>query len=182
MNRTRHFYAASALLAAAMAMPAAGWAQTQEAPSVATPPQAQPGISAPAAHQPHGASGTHTAQAASLQQGVEQHIRDLHRELHITAAQDPQWDQFAQVMRSNAQAMNESLDQRAQQIGTMNAVDSMSSYAQLAEQRSQDLVKLATAFQTLYGTFSDQQKKDADQLFRRQAEIHAEKRADKHAS
>ncbi len=59
----------------------------------------------------------------------------------------------------------------------MSAVDSMTSYSQLAEQRSQDLVKLATAFQTLYGTFSDQQKKDADALFRRQSTAHESKHA-----
>jgi hypothetical protein len=59
----------------------------------------------------------------------------------------------------------------------MTAADSMTSYSQLAEQRSQDLVKLATSFQTLYGTFSDQQKKDADALFRQRAMAHAEKHA-----
>jgi hypothetical protein len=182
MNRTRRFTAASALLAATMAMPVAGWAQTQEGPQtpVHMPPSQQSvaPTTTPQAPSPAG----HTAQSASILKGVEQHIRDLHRELNITQAQEPQWEQFAQVMRGNAQAMSDSLDQRAQQIAQMNAVDDMTSYAQLAEQRSQDLVKLATAFQTLYGTFSDQQKQNADQLFRRQAEVHAEKPVAKHAS
>jgi hypothetical protein len=160
-------------MAAALAMPAAGWAQTQEGPSTPVPAQSQPGMHAAA---PRAApSAGRTAQSVSLGQGVEQHIKDLHRQLHITTAEQPQWEQFAQVMRDNAKAMSDSLDQRAQQIGSMNAVDSMTSYAQLAEQRSQDLGKLATAFQALYATFSDQQKKDADQLFRRQAEARAEK-------
>jgi hypothetical protein len=186
MNRTSRFSAA--LLAAAMAMPAAGWAQTAVGPTAPVPAQAQPGQAQPGqgagtpANPPHAAPPMgHSPQAASLMQGVEQHIRDLHRELHITAAEQPQWDQFAAVMRSNAQAMSESLDQRAQQVGAMTAVDSMTSYAQLAEQRSEDLGKLATAFQALYATFPDQQKKDADALFRRQSEAHAEKRAEKHA-
>ncbi len=181
MNRTRRFTAASALLAATMAMTVAGWAQTQEGPQ--TP------VQMPAAQQPTAATAVphattpaaRTPQAASMLQGVERHIRDLHRELQITQAQEPQWEQFATVMRDNAKAMSDSLDQRAQQIGGMTAVDDMTSYAQLAEQRSQDLVKLAGAFQTLYGTFSPQQKQNADQLFRRQAETHAEKPAAKHA-
>jgi hypothetical protein len=177
MNRTRRFSAVSALLAAAMAMPVAAWAQTQEGPNTPVPAQAMPGKASPAMP----AHAATTPQAASLEQGVEQHIRDLHRELHITAAEEPQWQQFAQVMRANAHAMSESLDQRAQQISAMNAVDSMTSYAQLAEQRSQDLVKLATAFQALYATFPDQQKKQADELFRRQAEAHADQRSAKHA-
>jgi protein CpxP len=182
MNRTQRFTAASALLAATMAMPVAGWAQTQEGPQtpVHMPPSQQSvGTTTTAPASP---TAGHTPQAASILKGVEQHIRELHSELKITQAQEPQWEQFAQVMRGNAQAMSDSLDQRAQQIAQMNAVDDMTTYAQLAEQRSQDLVKLAGAFQTLYGTFSDQQKQNADQLFRRQAEVHAEKPVAKHAS
>jgi hypothetical protein len=156
MNRTIRFTAASALLAAAMAMPVAGWAQTQEGPQAKVPmPSSQQPMStsaAPSATPPAG----QTAQSASILKGVEQHIRDLHRELQITAAEQPQWDQFVQVMRANAQAMSDSLDQRAQKIGAMNAVEDMTTYAQLAEQRSQDLGKLATAFQTLYDSFSPQ--------------------------
>jgi hypothetical protein len=175
MNRTRRFSVASALLAATMAMPVASWAQTKESPAVAPSATAE-GAAATASPAPH------TAKSSELLQGVEQHIQALHRQLHITAAQEPQWKQFADVMRANAQSMSDSLDQRAKQIPTMNAVQDMSSYAQLATQRSQDLVKLSSAFETLYGSFSDQQKKDADQLFRRQAEVHAEKRGEKHAS
>jgi hypothetical protein len=182
MNRTRRFSAASALLAAAVAVPVAAWAQTQEGPQTQVPaPSSQQPMST--AVTPHTAPPAgRTAQAAGIMQGVEQHIRDLHRELQITAAEQPQWEQFAQVMRDNAKAMSDSLDQRAQKIGGMTAVEDMMSYAQLAQQRSQDLVKLASAFQTLYGTFSDQQKQHADQLFRRQAEAHAEKAAGKHSS
>jgi hypothetical protein len=185
MNTQRRLSAASALVAAALAFPAIGWAQTQVGPNAPVPAQAEPGIGAPAmphAMSQHALPQTGRAtQSSSMQKNVEQHITELHSQLHITAAQQPQWDQFAQVMRDNANAMTTSLDARAQQIGTMNAVDSMSSFAQLAEQRSQDLSKLATAFQTLYATFSDQQKQSADLLFRRQAEVHADKRMDKHS-
>jgi periplasmic protein CpxP/Spy len=183
MNRTRRFAAASALLAATMAMPVAGWAQTQAGPATPMPAQSQPATTnGTTPHVTTDANG-HTPQSASLLQGVEQHIRDLHRQLKITAAEQPQWDQFAAVMRSNAQAMSDSLDQRAHQISTMTAVQDMTTYAQLAQQRSEDLVKLSSAFETLYNSFSDQQKKDADQLFRQQAEVHAEKpAAAKHAS
>jgi hypothetical protein len=178
MTRTHRFSASTALLAAAMAMPVAGWAQTQEGPN--SPPAAkadaaQAGVATAAPQRPASPLGHPPAQATSLEKGVEAHIRQLHQELHITAAEQPQWEQFADVMRGNARAMQDSLDQRAQQIGSMTAADSMTSYAQLAVQRSQDLVKLATSFQTLYGTFSDQQKKDADALFRRQATAHADK-------
>ena len=49
---------------------------------------------------------------------VEARIKELHRKLHITAAQKPQWDNLAQVMRDNAQAMSDLKKQRA--VGCAN--------------------------------------------------------------
>jgi protein CpxP len=181
MNTKRRLSAASALVAATLAFPAIGWAQTQPAPAAPSPAQTEPAMTAPVMPQHAAAPAGHPVQLSSTEKSVEQHIKELHNQLHITAAQQPQWEQFAQVMRDNASAMTSSLDQRAQQIGTMNAVDSMLSFAHLAEQRSQDLGKLATAFQTLYATFSDQQKQSADMLFRRQAETHADRHMEKHS-
>ena len=51
----------------------------------------------------------------------------------------------------------------------MSAVDNMQSYAQIEQQRAQDMQKLVPAFQTLYSSLSDQQKKTADQIFRNYA-------------
>ncbi len=48
----------------------------------------------------------------------------------------------------------------------MSAVDNLRSYAELEQQRAQDIQKLVPAFQTLYGALSDQQKREADQMFR----------------
>jgi periplasmic protein CpxP/Spy len=97
---------------------------------------------------------------------VEQHIARLHAQLHITPAQQQQWDQFAQVMRDNAKSMDQAFEQRASNFGSMNAVDNMQSYAQIAQQHAEDTQKLATAFQSLYGSLSDAQKKNADAVFR----------------
>ncbi|HET6306146.1 MAG TPA: Spy/CpxP family protein refolding chaperone [Rhodopila sp.] len=104
---------------------------------------------------------------------VEQHITDLHKQLHITSAQQGQWDEFAQVMRDNAKGMTQSLDQRGASLASMTAPENMQSYAQLAQQHAQDMQKLAAAFQTLYGSFSDEQKKNADDVFRTRGEQHA---------
>ena len=41
--------------------------------------------------------------------------------------------------------------------------------AQIEQQRAQDVQKLVPAFQTLYSSLSDQQKKTADQIFRNYA-------------
>ncbi len=108
----------------------------------------------------------HAAQTPDL---VEQHINDLHSQLKITAAQQPQWEQFAQVMRDNARDMNQAFQARGAKLASMNAADNMESYAQLTAQHAQDMQKLANAFQTLYASMSDSQKATADSVFRAHA-------------
>jgi protein CpxP len=97
---------------------------------------------------------------------VEQHISQLHAELQITPAQQGAWDQFAQVMRDNAKNMTQTLEQRGTTYASMSAAENMQSYAQVTEVHAQDTQKLAAAFQTLYGSMSDEQKKNADAVFR----------------
>jgi protein CpxP len=147
----------ASLLLPALALPVSGFAQTQTpiGGSDAAPaaPAAVPKAKAPA------------QKAASMTDRVEQHITELHAQLHITPAQQPQWDAFAQVMRDNAKNMSQALQQRGANFATMNAVQDMQSYAQLAQQHAQDTQQLATAFETLYGSLSDDQKKNADMVF-----------------
>jgi hypothetical protein len=123
----------------------------------------------------HHATMTHTRKAASrapgetMEQLAEQRISDLHTHLHITSQQQSQWDQFAQAMRDNAKDLDQAYQQRATSFTSMNAVENMQSYAQIEQTRAQDLQKLVPAFQTLYASLSDEQKKQADELFRNQA-------------
>ena len=105
-----------------------------------------------------------------MQSLVERRIADLHSRLHITPQQSQQWDQFAQVMRDNAHEMDQIYQARAEKLGSMTAVDNMQSYAQIEQQRAQDVQKLVPAFQTLYVSLSDQQKKAADEMFRTRAQ------------
>jgi len=105
----------------------------------------------------------------TMQQMAEQRIADLHKRLHITAAEESQWEQFAQVMRDNAKDLDQAYQQRAATFDKMNAVENMQSYAQIEQTRSQDMQKLVPAFQAVYSTLSDQQKEQADMLFRNQA-------------
>jgi periplasmic protein CpxP/Spy len=105
---------------------------------------------------------------------VEQHINALHAKLQITSAQQPQWDQFIQVMRDNAHDMDQTFQTRIQSMPTMTAAENMQSYAQVAAAHSQDMQKLSSAFQTLYGTMSDSQKQTADQVFREDSANHGD--------
>jgi hypothetical protein len=97
---------------------------------------------------------------------VEQRITDLHARLQITPAQQPQWEQFIQVMRDNAQSMDQTFQHRVEAMPTMTATENMQSYALFASTNAQDVQKLVPAFQALYDTMSDTQKRTADQVFR----------------
>jgi hypothetical protein len=117
------------------------------------------------------------AQAASTHHadGVEQRITELHAKLAISPAEQSQWDQFAQVMRDNATAMDATAKQRAQAMPTMTAAENMQSYATIAMEHAQDMQKMVPAFQALYSSMSDTQKRTADQVFRADAHHAAQK-------
>jgi hypothetical protein len=146
------------------------------APAFAQPTGSQATTPAGTTSEPTGTAQKavpHTSRSAmarqpgeTMQNLVERRIGDLHGRLHITSQQSQQWDQFAQVMRDNAREMDRIYQQRAEKLGAMTAVDNMQSYAQIEQQRAQDVQKLVPAFQTLYSTLSDQQKKTADEMFR----------------
>jgi len=116
----------------------------------------------------------------NAEERVERRIKELHSQLQITPAEEPQWNEFAQVMRENARDMDQAFMQRAQQFPTMNAVQNMQSYEQISEEHAQRVQKLLPAFQKLYETMPDQQKRVADQVFRANAEKHMERAAQSH--
>ena len=58
---------------------------------------------------------------------------------------------------------------RAQKLSEMSAVDNMQSFEAIEQARAEGMQKLVPAFQTLYASLSDQQKQQADALFRYQA-------------
>ncbi len=160
-----------ALLASAalLALPAAAYAQ-----SVQTPAQQPPAAQAPAVGTPAAAAPQSTDKSA--EDRVEKRIAELHAQLHITPAEQPQWDQFAQTMRDNAHQMDQAFTQRAQQYPTMTALQNMQSYEQIAELHAQQLQKLVPAFEGLYNVMAEPQQKIADTVFAVKAGNQAQKR------
>lgn len=142
--------AAPALLTLA-AFATSAWAQT--AASTSATPAAAP-ASAPAT------GGKKHADE------VEAQIKSLHDQIKITSAQESQWDTFAQVMRDNAQKTRDAYHERGQKFSSLNADDSLKSYAALAQLHADNVQKLSAAFSTLYASLSDDQKADADSAFR----------------
>jgi len=165
---------AAALLVTTVLAAAWAWAQTTtgEANPGGMSQESPPGMMAAPSGTSHKAMPHANRSAMARQPGettqnlVERRIADLHARLHITSQQGPQWDQFTQVMRDNAKDMDQAYQQRADKFASMSAVDNMQSYAQIEQQRAQDMQKLVPAFQSLYASLSDQQKTTADQMFR----------------
>jgi hypothetical protein len=109
------------------------------------------------------ASEAQTSAAPASQ--IETRITELRKRLHITPAQQPQWEAFAQVMRENAARMETYFRDRlaAQKL---NAVDSLRTYTALAQEHAEGMQRLLPAFEALYNAMSADQQRSADQAFR----------------
>lgn len=97
---------------------------------------------------------------------VEARIKTLHKELKITPEQESAWNTVAQQMRDNAKARAALHDQQAQAEKTASAPDMIDAFAKSMDARADGAHKFASAFQPLYDTMSEQQKKTADAVFR----------------
>jgi periplasmic protein CpxP/Spy len=162
----RSSYLVSAALALSLALPVAVLAQSTSSLSTTSPP------SPSAATSPTSSN----AVAGTAEQRVDEHIRQLHAQLRITPAEQPQWDRFAEVMRENARGMDQEIAQRHQEFARMNALQNMQSYQKIAAAHAQDLQRLVPAFENLYNAMPDQQKRLTDQVFRENAEAGARRR------
>jgi hypothetical protein len=124
----------------------------------ATPPQAPPATGQ--------APGPATAPKASRADRVEARINDLHTKLGITPAQEDLWKNVAQVMRDNAKTMETLTKARTENAKTMTAIDDLKSYGEIAEAHADGIRKFTPVFEALYNKMSDDQKKNADTIFR----------------
>jgi hypothetical protein len=97
---------------------------------------------------------------------TEGRIKELHSTLKITPAQEEFWNALTQVMRDNAKTMEALSKARAEIATTMNAVEDLKSYGQITEANAEGLKKFIPAFEALYNSMSDEQKKNADVLFK----------------
>ncbi len=156
------------LLLGALTLPSpspAASGDTTRALRVGPPPAQVILAQAPSTQAP--APSTQTpATTSSRTDRVEARIKALHDELKITPEQEEQWKQVAQIMRDNAQTMAGLIKERTDKAKTTSAVDDLKSYAEITEAHADGLKKFIPAFETLYNSMSDAQKKSADALFR----------------
>ena len=104
--------------------------------------------------------------ASAKTNGVEQRITQLHAELKVTPDQESKWNSVAQAMRDNAANMDKLVAEK-RQVGPQNmtAVDDLKTYQEFTQAHLDGIKNLTSAFSTLYGSMSDQQKKNADEVF-----------------
>lgn len=102
---------------------------------------------------------------AKRDDAVEHHIADLHTKLKITSAEESQWKEVADTMRENAKDMDKAIDKRSASMANATAVDDLNAYAEIAQAHAKGVKKLASAFSGLYSAMSDDQKKEADEIF-----------------
>jgi hypothetical protein len=97
---------------------------------------------------------------------AEMRVKDMRAKLKITPAQEEQWAKVAQSMRDNAKVMDTLTQARADHAKDMTAVDDLKSYGEIADAHADGIKKLTPLFADLYASMSDEQKKEADTLFR----------------
>jgi len=107
-----------------------------------------------------------TAEKASRPDHVEARIKELQTKLKITPAQEELWNKVTQVMRDNAKTMEALIKARSKEGSAMTAIDSLKSYGEIVEAHADGIRKFIPAFEPLYASMSDAQKKNADKLFR----------------
>lgn len=165
-NTSRVLSVPALLTILALALPAPAGAQTTVTPGASE--------NAPSATAPTTPSTPQTTTPRRERRGgpagVERRIQDLHTRLKITPDQEAQWKQVADVMRQNAAAVEAAIKERAQNAKSMNAMDNLRSYETIAQAHQEGMQRLIPAFQTLYDSMPDAQKKNADEVFRGFAE------------
>ncbi|WP_338642150.1 Spy/CpxP family protein refolding chaperone [Burkholderia pyrrocinia] len=107
-----------------------------------------------------------SAMTVATQDRIDTRINNLHDRLQITAAQEELWRKVAQVMRDNAGTMDSLRQARTSHADSMSAIDDLKSYGQVADAHADGIRKLTPAFQALYDSMSEAQKKNADLIFR----------------
>ena len=114
---------------------------------------------------PAKSAATTTTVKGSHSERVESRISEMHTKLKITPAQEGQWNNVAQVMRDNAKTLDTLTQARVSNASTMTAIADLKSYSEITDAHAEGLKKFVAAFQPLYDSMSDAQKKGADMLF-----------------
>jgi hypothetical protein len=93
-------------------------------------------------------------------------IKYLHDRLRITPQQEPLWDTVAQTIRDNLRDIVPLLRERFLSRTSGSALNVLHSYEALGEAQLVSLKEFIAAFDALYASLSESQKKIADAIIR----------------
>ena len=123
-----------------------------------------------------------TRRFAMPSQRIEARLAYARTALKITDAQQPQWENFANVLRRHARAMDQRFQERRAQFearrnqgdgarrmepGNVNAIERLERAQQRMAERSARLNEVIAAAKPLYASFSPEQKQIADGMLAR---------------
>lgn len=103
---------------------------------------------------------------------MEEKLTTLQNQLKLTDTQKVKWNSYAETARGNVKAMREMVAQRHQTQTPKTALDAFRSRQQIAEARAEGARKLTSAFEALYASLSDDQKKIADAAIKERKSQH----------
>ena len=105
------------------------------------------------------------AATSSKPETVEQRITSLKAALKITPDEETKWTAVADAMRQNAGMMDKLVQDKRAKMAGMTAVDDLKTYQDFTQAHLDGLKNLTSAFESLYNSMPDPQKKNADQVF-----------------
>ncbi len=90
----------------------------------------------------------------------------MEKSLKITPDQKELWNALTDVMNENAEKIDELTKARSDKTKPLNAVEDLKSYGEILDAHAEGMKNFIPAFEELYDTMSDEQKKNADVLFK----------------
>jgi hypothetical protein len=95
---------------------------------------------------------------------IEGQIAFYKAELHVTDAQAPQWNAFAETLRSGAKRLQETYKGVMQEDSLPSVPDQLMRRSQILTAELETLQSIEPVAVSLYGVLSPEQKKTADEL------------------
>ena len=105
-----------------------------------------------------------SARSAMMPSHIDERLASLKSELQITEAQMPQWTGFAEALRTAEKSMEGMHQQMMREGRSSNLPARLANHEKILAEHLNSLKAVEAALQPLYATFSDVQKKRADDL------------------
>lgn len=104
--------------------------------------------------------------ASEREESVELRISNMHKQLHITPAEEPAWAEVARVMQANETRMQDMITAReAEPVHHVTAPEDLKIYERFNQAHVEGLQQLRVSFEALYTAMPDAQKRVADEVF-----------------